>query len=127
MSIKNKKIHTSNAYRLKKIEDHLIAEGYVCISYIEGKKGIRRWVDCVMGGYDISYNPEEKKVPEYIGNTPPCYDPQWKSLGDQFFHIHVEHGASGSAESIETAIKKSRRDLQVAGDPRWIPMARESD
>ncbi len=103
MSIKNKKTRTSNAYRLKKIEDHLISAGYVCTSYIEGKKGIRRWVDCVEAGYDISYNSSADEIPNLGGRT------AWIAMGDGFFYIHVEQGASGSADSIESAIAKSRK------------------
>ena len=125
MSIKNKKARTSNAYRLKKIEDHLIAEGYVCTSYIDGKKtGEQRWIDCIEGGYDISYDAGLPEIPEYCGTTPFCHDPRWKSLSGQFFHVHVEHGASGSAASVENAIRKSRRDLKASGESAWISAGR---
>ena len=102
VSIKNKKTRTSNAYRLKKIEDRLISEGYVCISYIEGKKGTRRWVDCVEAGYDISYNSSADEIPDLDGHN------AWVAMGDNFFYIHVEQGASGSADTVEGAIANSR-------------------
>ena len=102
MSIKKKKARTSNTYRLKKIEDRLISMGYVCVSYIEGKKGIRRWVDCIEGGRDISYNANAGKVPdpdEFLVGP----------IGDNFFYIHAKQGASVSADTVGEAITKSRK------------------
>jgi hypothetical protein len=56
MSIKSKKDETANAYRLKKIEDYLVSQGYVCDSYLKGiLYGTRRWTDCIGNGHDISY------------------------------------------------------------------------
>lgn len=62
MSIKNKKNQTSNAYRLKKIEDYLISEGYVCTTIEGDTQNAQCWVDCISTGYDISYNAD--RVPD---------------------------------------------------------------
>jgi hypothetical protein len=122
MGIKNKKRSTENAYRLKKIEDYLISQGYVCISYIEGVKGVQRWVDCVQRGYDITFDPNNE-IPEWDQFTK---EPRgWQDstfrpldLDSQFFFIHMEHGASGSADDVESAVRKSRTRSEGGQEPQ---------
>ena len=119
MSIKNKKRKTDNAYRLKKIEEYLISQGYVCISHIEGTKGIQRWVDCVRNGYDITFDPTSK-IPEgiyYSKEARVWRDPTFRPMVSQFFLIHMEHGSSGSAEDVESAVRKSRTKPEGGQEP----------
>ena len=119
MSIKNKKRITENAYRLKKIEDYLISQGYVCVSYIEGTKGMQRWVDCVKDGYDITFDPNNE-IPEglYYSKEPRVWrDPTFRTIAHQFFLIHMEHHSSGSADDVEAAVRKSRSKPEGGEEP----------
>lgn len=119
MSIKNKKRKTENAYRLKRIEEHLISQGYVCVSYLEGAKGVQRWVDCIGSGYDITFDPTaEIPSPQYYSKEPRVWrDPTFRPLDSQFFLIHMEHGSSGSADDVETAVRKSRTKPEGGQEP----------
>ena len=112
MSIKSKKVETSNTYRLKKIEDYLVSQGYVCDSYIKGiLYGTRRWTDCVNNGYDISYSisPPQPSTDKFT----PAFD----LALDHFFYIGLDSNNDYlfSCSDVKIAVRQSREippDLQ---------------
>jgi hypothetical protein len=98
MSIKNKKSlsKTNNAYRLKRIEEYLISQGYVqtCDSL-----EYRRWVDCIGNGRDICYNTPD------ISSDPPGVPGK-----DGYFRIDNprKHEVFSDSFTAVDAVKRSR-------------------
>ena len=54
MSIKRKKhiTQSTNHYRWRTVEEHLMLKGYICKDM---SKDLRVWVDCASNGRDIQY------------------------------------------------------------------------
>lgn len=106
MSIKNKKpvMKTKNAFRLKRIEEYLISQGYVQTA----NGDYNRWVDCVSNGRDISYStvdvvPDDRNI-----------DYPLQQIGgygkDGYFKIENprKHEVLHDAATVQEAVKRSR-------------------
>ena len=104
MSIKNKRQKTTNKYRLKKIEEYLISQGYVRVIEKDKDETRHRWVDCVNSGRDISYDAHEV-LADLRGYPAPDTDSK-----DGYFKIDNprKHEIYNDAYSVKEAVKRSR-------------------
>jgi hypothetical protein len=98
VSIKNKKRRTTNAYRLQKIEDALTEAGYICDT-AQSSEDSKHWVDCVAGGFDISYQPSVFGSESLVA--------QFGFGGDAVFLVHRSMQTDYAA-GVEVAIRNSR-------------------
>ena len=111
MSIKQKKSmwDSKNTYRLVRITNHLISEGYI---NVDPSKEFQRWVDCVSSGADICFYLSEITKDSYAINQ------ELQRIGgygkDGYFRIEnprTKH-VSAEAHTVEEAVKRSRHHIR---------------
>ena len=112
MSIKNKKSirKTNNVYRLKRIEEYLISQGYI---QTDPSIEFQRWVDCISGGRDICFNTSD--VATDLPSRFKCnLDRELQEIGgygkDGYLMIDAPrvHEVFSDASTVEEAVKRSR-------------------
>ena len=99
-------IPPASNFRLKNIEEYLIAEGYVMSG---SSNTLHVYIDCIGGGHDISFNPT---ISPPVPNSSFLRDPPLRPVHDNYFTIHISKRYVETADDVQTAVKASRSNTR---------------